>query len=306
MGHRDSGSDAGNQKHISTDGIAYSEGAALLGSAQDQYKLYLQDLNTTRANKDVAVMQDILPNVAIYNDGRQRSWEMKNGSVSKIVHADGQIWTRKDKKHWNISYQGKLIGKNVEMSNVKIDADKNLTWTIGGVKKSLSSSGEYHDPTLKSQKQDSQKHDKNHTDKNENAKDAESEKQQRKSDKHVTETPIDKASVPLPNVELNHGPNHVVEDALTGKASWYGGKFHGRLTSSGDIFNKYKPTAAHKTLPFGTKLEVTNLRNGKSTIVTITDRGPYHGNRVIDLSEGAARKIDMIKSGVVEVSYRKL
>ncbi|MBX9877449.1 MAG: septal ring lytic transglycosylase RlpA family protein [Candidatus Obscuribacterales bacterium] len=291
MGHRYSGSDAGNQKHISTDGIAYSQTASLLGSAEDQYKLYLQDLNTSRANKDVSAMQDILPNVAIYNDGRQRSWEMKNGAISKIVHADGQIWTRKDKKHWNISYQGKLIGKNVEMSNVKIDEDKNLTWTIGGVKKSLSASGEYHDPTLKAQK-----HDKDQPDKSGAAKDL----------KHVSETQLDKASVSLPNVELNHGPNHVVEEAHTGKASWYGGKFHGRLTSSGKRFDKDGATAAHKTLPFGTKLEVTNLKNGKSTVVTITDRGPYHGNRVIDLSEGAARKIDMIRTGVVEVSYKKL
>lgn len=298
MGYRESGSDAGNQKHISTDEIVYNELAslpgALLAKPQDQYLLHLEDINTAKANKDVLVAENILPNVAIYNDGRQRSWEMKNGSVNKIVHADGQVWTRKDKKHWNISYQGKLIGKNVEMFNVKIDKDKTLTWNIGGIKKSISATGEYHDPTLKAHANDKKDAHANH-----DKKTAE--------DKHkFTENKLDPDKEPVAKVELHHVTGHQVEHTHTGMASWYGPRFHGKKTSSGEIYNKYAMTCAHKEYPFGTKLLVTNLKNHKSGIVKVTDRGPFHGNRVLDLSQGAAAKLDMIRSGVVEVSYRKL
>lgn len=77
-----------------------------------------------------------------------------------------------------------------------------------------------------------------------------------------------------------------------GMASWYGGKFHGRLTASGERYNMYAMTAAHKTLPFGSKVKVTNLSNNKSATVTINDRGPYIGGRVIDLSKKANSILD--------------
>src|SRR5262245_15148323 len=67
-------------------------------------------------------------------------------------------------------------------------------------------------------------------------------------------------------------------------ASWYGAGFHGRRTASGEVFDQGRMTAAHKTLPFGTKLRVTNLRNGRSVLVTVTDRGPYVRNRQLDVS----------------------
>ena len=86
-----------------------------------------------------------------------------------------------------------------------------------------------------------------------------------------------------------------------GKAAWYGGRFHGRKTASGERFNKNKLTAAHRKLPFGTVVRVTNEKNGRSVEVRITDRGPYGGGRVIDLSEAAARKIGMISAGVARV-----
>ncbi|MDX9800888.1 MAG: septal ring lytic transglycosylase RlpA family protein [Spirochaetia bacterium] len=88
----------------------------------------------------------------------------------------------------------------------------------------------------------------------------------------------------------------------SGYASWYGGKFHGRKTANGEVFDTYKYTAAHKTLPFDTVLKVINLDNGKSTIVRINDRGPFIENRIIDLSFAAAREIGMIESGVARVS----
>lgn len=84
-----------------------------------------------------------------------------------------------------------------------------------------------------------------------------------------------------------------------GHASFYGDGFHGKLTASGTKFNKYRLTAAHRTLPFGTKLEVYNPRNKRHVVVTITDRGPFVGRRIIDLSEAAAKKLGITGVGTV-------
>lgn len=86
-----------------------------------------------------------------------------------------------------------------------------------------------------------------------------------------------------------------------GRASFYADKFNGRKTASGETFRNGKLTAAHKTLPFGTKVKVTNQSNGKSVKVRINDRGPFVAGRIIDLSKKAAKKIDLDKSGVTEV-----
>jgi peptidoglycan lytic transglycosylase len=91
-----------------------------------------------------------------------------------------------------------------------------------------------------------------------------------------------------------------------GNASWYGVPFHGRHASNGEIYDMYKLTAAHRTLPFETMVRVTNLNNGKSTVVRITDRGPFVDNRVIDLSLAAAREIESVGSGVVPVRVEVL
>ena len=90
----------------------------------------------------------------------------------------------------------------------------------------------------------------------------------------------------------------------SGKASWYGPGFHGRRTANGERFNTNAYTAAHKTLPFGTKLKVTNLRNGKSVKVVVNDRGPFTGGRVLDVSRGAARHLGMIASGTAKVKVQ--
>ncbi len=93
----------------------------------------------------------------------------------------------------------------------------------------------------------------------------------------------------------------VAEDGL---ASWYGGKFHGRMTSSGEMFDTNSLTAAHRTLPFGTIVKVTNLDNGRSVLVKINDRGPFVEGRIIDLSRAAARQLGMIDTGVARVSLQ--
>lgn len=93
---------------------------------------------------------------------------------------------------------------------------------------------------------------------------------------------------------------------IIGAASWYGGKFHGRKTASGERYNKNALTAAHKSLPFGTKVRVTNQANGKSVVVRINDRGPYAGRRVIDLSRAAASAVGMLQAGVARVKIEIL
>ena len=89
-----------------------------------------------------------------------------------------------------------------------------------------------------------------------------------------------------------------------GEASYYAEKFHGRKTANGEIFDMYKKSAAHKTLPFNTIIEVTNLDNQQRVIVRVNDRGPFMKGRILDLSYAAALEIDMISSGVARVSIK--
>ena len=98
------------------------------------------------------------------------------------------------------------------------------------------------------------------------------------------------------------------EVASTGQASWYGvpDGFHGRRTASGAVFNAHGMTAAHPYLPFGTRVKVTNIRNGLSVRVVVTDRGPFHGGRVIDVSQGAAARLGMISTGTAPVRLQVL
>ena len=89
-----------------------------------------------------------------------------------------------------------------------------------------------------------------------------------------------------------------------GTASWYGTKFHGRRTSSGEPYDMYAMTAAHRTLPLPTYVRVTHLDNGRSVVVKVNDRGPFHDNRLIDLSYAAAAKLDMLDKGTAPVEVR--
>lgn len=89
-----------------------------------------------------------------------------------------------------------------------------------------------------------------------------------------------------------------------GSASWYGPGFHGKKTASGERYNMYAMTAAHKTLPLGANVLVTNLKNGKKVTVRINDRGPFHGGRIIDLSKKAAQQLGIIQSGHAKVHVK--
>jgi len=95
-------------------------------------------------------------------------------------------------------------------------------------------------------------------------------------------------------------------EVVKGRASYYGTKFHGRKTANGEIFDMYKISAAHKQLPFGSIVEVTNMANGKVVVVRINDRGPFKAGRILDLSYQAAKAIDMIKDGVVDIKMKIL
>ena len=107
------------------------------------------------------------------------------------------------------------------------------------------------------------------------------------------------ASAPRPDYMPKTGGDYVT-------ASWYGPKFNGRPTSSGERFDMYAMTAAHKKLKFGTKLRVTNPENNKSVIVTVTDRGPFIRGRDLDLSYGAAKKIGLVEKGVGRVKIKRV
>jgi rare lipoprotein A len=127
---------------------------------------------------------------------------------------------------------------------------------------------------------------------------------------------------PVPRAEPNsrygnHSPYvvfgktyHVMDDArdyaATGTASWYGVKFQGRPTSSGEPYDMYELTAAHRSLPLPSYLRVTNLANGRSTVVRVNDRGPFHGGRIIDLSYAAAVKLDFANAGTARVHVELL
>ena len=91
-----------------------------------------------------------------------------------------------------------------------------------------------------------------------------------------------------------------------GEASWYGPGFFGNRTANGEVFRPGTLTAAHRTLPFGTKVRVTNLWNGRTAVVRINDRGPFHGNRVIDIAHGAAQSLGLTASGVAQVRLEVL
>lgn len=97
------------------------------------------------------------------------------------------------------------------------------------------------------------------------------------------------------------GPKAKPDLILNGLASWYGHPFHGRITANGERYNMFELTAAHKSLPFGSMLRVHNLNNDKTIIVRVNDRGPYIGRRILDLSYTAAKNLDMVKDGVINV-----
>jgi rare lipoprotein A len=117
----------------------------------------------------------------------------------------------------------------------------------------------------------------------------------RESDPTVMTNDVNPAEI----VTTVHAPKFTVLTRIkSGMASWYGSVLQGHLTASGRRFNEFELTAAHRTLPFGSRVKVTDLRNHRSVVVTITDRGVLYPERVIDLSWGAAKELNMVKMGV--------
>jgi rare lipoprotein A len=125
--------------------------------------------------------------------------------------------------------------------------------------------------------------------------------------KPAVASPAAVVKAPTPTlVEDLQAERRMPANLLHGIASWYGSAFDGRQTASGETYNMYAMTACHPTLPFGTKVRVVNMRNHRSVIVRITDRGLLYDGRVMDLSYGAAEKLGMVKSGLAPVKIQIL
>ena len=115
---------------------------------------------------------------------------------------------------------------------------------------------------------------------------------------HSEDSIIDKLNAIASSTVRNFSQN--------GVASWYGRQFHGRKTANGETFNMNELTAAHKSLPLNCLIRVTNKENGKSVVVRVNDRGPFHGNRVVDLSYGAAKVLGIVNSGTANVTIERI
>ena len=125
----------------------------------------------------------------------------------------------------------------------------------------------------------------------------------------LTQAEIREVSLPVPAAILpppKLKPVPSVVRVLTGEASWYGPGFYGNRTANGEIYRPGTMTAAHRTLPFGTKVRVTNLWNGRKAVIRINDRGPFVDHRVIDLGHGAASHLGLTASGIAQVKLEVL
>lgn len=134
---------------------------------------------------------------------------------------------------------------------------------------------------------------------------------ERSGDKIRRETIAAKVEIPVEEPSVIEKLNTVASQTVrkfsqTGMASWYGRQFHGRQTASGERFDMNAMTAAHRSLPLNCYIRVTNNNNGKSVIVKVNDRGPFHGNRVVDLSYGAAKKLGITNDGLAKVSIERV
>ncbi|MCG8544799.1 MAG: septal ring lytic transglycosylase RlpA family protein [Alphaproteobacteria bacterium] len=120
--------------------------------------------------------------------------------------------------------------------------------------------------------------------------------------RQISKQPTKQAVVhKAPSRDVSRAYRRPSNGAIVGIASWYGKRFHGRTTASGQVYNMYAMTAAHRSLPFGTRVVVTNLSNGKSVNLVINDRGPFIDGRVIDVSWAAARRLGFTQDGLTRV-----
>ncbi len=127
-------------------------------------------------------------------------------------------------------------------------------------------------------------------------------REEKKEQERTINTSVTKKQSSEPEISRKNKPLLVLE----GVASYYAEDFHGKMTSNGEKYDMHSLTAAHRNFPFGTKIRVINLENNKSVIVRINDRGPFHESRIIDLSYGAAKAIEMVNTGTARVRLEVL
>ncbi len=120
------------------------------------------------------------------------------------------------------------------------------------------------------------------------------------SKSYASRPPVSRSAPPATAPKQQRGERY----DIIGTASWYGGKFHGRRTANGEVYNMNQLTAAHPTLPFDTWVDITNLRNGRTVTLRINDRGPFIKGRVIDVSRRAAKNLGFINDGITRVGIR--
>ena len=107
-------------------------------------------------------------------------------------------------------------------------------------------------------------------------------------------------------VNFQCSTNRDRSDYITTYVSYYANKFDGKKTANGEVYRHHKMTGAHKNLPYGTKIEIINIKNSKSVIITINDRGPLKSSRELDISQAAFKKLGSLNEGILKVKYRKL
>jgi rare lipoprotein A len=121
-----------------------------------------------------------------------------------------------------------------------------------------------------------------------------------------TKDPANSQTPTAGELKTPRNPGGKILLTLEGVASYYADEFHGKQTSNGEIYDMNSLTAAHRTFPFGTKVRITNLENGKIVVVRVNDRGPFHEGRIIDLSLAAAKELDLVRSGTARVKIEVL
>lgn len=257
-----------------------------------------------------------------YQDGRHLTINYEKGMPVKLTRPDGYAFVKNEKGTWDFKspdikdIDGKILEPgevlwNARKFSVKLHDGRDgihekgsVTYKVNNTsEKKIDAEGKYHDLGKVAAKKETISNKPEDNPKSDNKKSADITQNSEIPGGNVVALSIHPEQWVSGKDESYKGKN-LSSKPVEVPASYYADKFHGRKTSNGETFNMNKMTCAYIGLPFGTELEVTNPKNGKSCIVRVNDHGPYHGNRVIDLSKAAMAKLDGIGPGVINVTAR--